>query len=134
MLLPNFDFELTYWRLRRRLQRIRSEYRYRVSAARAKAHLQYLTWFGRLSEQPQPEETFAYRLMWALVVVSTAGVIAIEATIGEDEFLVRVDAASATVRNLPDRRATAKHESLPAPMPEVKLDKARSIAWLKRSI
>lgn len=133
-MLPSLDFELTYWRLRRYLQRIRYAYRYRLSAARAQAHLQYLTMFGRLPEQPQPEETVAYRLMWALVIFGTAGVIAIESTIGETEFLARVDAITVAVKNWPQPRTAMAEESAREPAPEIELDKARAIAWLNRSI
>lgn len=50
MILPHFDFELTYWRLRRRTQRLRGAWRAYVSHARAAAHLHYLYHFGRLPE------------------------------------------------------------------------------------
>lgn len=129
MLLPSLDFELMYWRARRCLQRMRSAYRFQMSQARASMQLQYLTWFGCMPEQPQPEDTRAYRFLWAVVVIGLAGVLAIEA-IGEEEFTYRVDAIAVAVKNFPNR-----HTASPTPKPiEAELDKARLIAGLKNSI
>lgn len=92
MLLPNFDFEMTYWKARRRLMWMRAGLRFRISQAIANAHLTYLHRFGRMPEPPSPEESLVYRLMWAVVVIGTAVILAIECTIGEQEFLFRAEA------------------------------------------
>ncbi|HEY8710740.1 MAG TPA: hypothetical protein VIM34_22410 [Burkholderiaceae bacterium] len=134
MLLPSLDLELTYWRLRRRLQRLRGAYRYRMSAARAQAHLRFLTWFGRLPEQPQPEDTRAYRLMWAIVITGLAAVITIDSTIGEDEFISRVDATVAAIKGLPQRRPEAQAVVHQAPPATVEVPSERVAIWLKKSI
>jgi len=106
MPLPNLDLELLYWRARRRLQRLRCACRARMSHARAQAHLQYLHHFGRLPEQPQPEETFLFRAMWALVIAGTVMVVAIEAA-GEETVMARIDAALSLPQNLPGRASPA---------------------------
>jgi hypothetical protein len=133
MTFPNLDFELLYWRARRRIQRLRSAYRMSGVTARANAHLQYLRMFGRMPDRPSAEDTRAYRALWVCAVVMTAGVIAIDC-IGEEEFRVRVDAAAAALKNLPERRAAARYEPPSRPELEVEYDKARATAWLKKSI
>lgn len=98
MSLPSIDFELMYWRARRRLQRVRAALRFHVSQARARAHLAYLHHFGRLPEQPEPEETVIYRCLWACVIAGTIAIIVIDGTIGEEEFLRRADAVKAAMQ------------------------------------
>jgi hypothetical protein len=78
MPLPHIDFELTYWRLRRRVQRIRGICRYWASRARAQAHLHYLHQFGRLPERPEPEDTLIFRGLVVVSVVSVAAILAFE--------------------------------------------------------
>lgn len=92
MPLPHLDCELLYWRARRRLQRLRCACRAQASQARAQAHLHYLHYFGRLPERPQPEETFLFRAMWALVIAGTVAVVAVEA-IGQETVMARIDSA-----------------------------------------
>lgn len=134
MPLPSLDLELTYWRLRRRLQRLLGAYRFRVSDARAQAHLRYLAWFGRLPERPQPEETRFYRLMWAVVICCITAVIAIDSTIGEDEFVIRVGATVAAIKCLPERRAEMQavpHQEQPI---DAELPRDRVATWSNKSI
>lgn len=89
MPLPSIDFELVYWRLRRRLQRIRGALRALASRIRAQRDLEYLHRFGRLPEQLEPEETFAFRLLMGLAIVGTVFALSLEAT---DTFLAKAHA------------------------------------------
>lgn len=91
MRLPSVDLELTYWRLRRRTQRLRGVVRDAISRARADAHLRHLHRTGNLPERPQPEDTFAYRALWAVAIVGLLLVLAID-SVGEEAFLREVNA------------------------------------------
>jgi hypothetical protein len=85
-MLPAIDFELAYWRLRRRTDRLRGAWRAYASHARAAAHMSYLYHFGRLPQAPQPEDTTLYRALWAAVIVGLAGVLTLEAVGTEQLF------------------------------------------------
>jgi uncharacterized membrane protein len=90
MTLPNVDFELAYWRARRRTQRLRSAVRELLRRLRSAAQLRVLV----LSMQPyveSPEETIVYRALWAIALAGVALVLSIE-VIGEVQFLALVDA------------------------------------------
>lgn len=99
MQLPSLDLEMAYWRARRRTQRLRAIFRERASRIRADLNLRFMHLYGRQPERLEPEETFVYRAMWAVVVVGVLLVISIEA-LGQDEFVRRVDAVLAGLATL----------------------------------
>lgn len=94
--LPSVDFELMYWRARRRLQRIRAGIRAAMSHARADAHLTYLYRTGQVPQRPEPEDTLLYRGLWAVVIVMLSAVLAIDGY-GEDKLRQQVAAVMACV-------------------------------------
>lgn len=132
MLLPNFDMELMYWRMRRCLQRMRGAYRLRLSHERAEMQLNYMRWFGQLPEPVQPEDTLVYRLLWAIVIVGFVALMVFEAMGGEDKSL-RTDQATDVVKSIPEshakgRNAVPRQQSLDA-----RYNKDSLAAWLKKS-
>jgi hypothetical protein len=101
MALPSLDFEMTYWRLRRRAMRVTGAFKDAVRRVRSAIQLHYLRRLGRLPHQLEPEETFAYQLMWAIALVGLGAVIAIE-TRGPERF-------SILPQGVPERAALYEH-------------------------
>ncbi|TCS38497.1 hypothetical protein EDC30_102236 [Paucimonas lemoignei] len=95
MSLPQIDFEMAYWRLRRRLQRIRAAWRAMVSRIRAQRDLEYLHRYGRMPEKLEPEETFAYRAMWAIAIAGLVFALSSEADVS---IVVKAHADSLVVK------------------------------------
>jgi hypothetical protein len=92
MPFPSIDFELMYWRARRRLQRVRFGWRARMDRIRAEMILRCLHQLRQRPEHLTPEENFAFRTMWAVVVAIVVLVITLE-VIGQEEFEHSIGAA-----------------------------------------
>jgi hypothetical protein len=78
MALPSLDLEMTYWRMRRRAMRSTATFHNAVARVRSAIQLHYLRRLGKLPHQLEPEETFAWRLMWAIVIVGLGAVLVME--------------------------------------------------------
>jgi len=97
MALPSVDFELLYWRARRRTQRLRGAIRATRVRIRSDLQLRWLHLTGTLAARPSPEETAAWRAMWCLVLAGFCLVLTAE-VVGEEAFLEHIEAALSLLR------------------------------------
>lgn len=101
MPLPHLDFEMMRQRLRVRTYRARHAIRYFLSCVRAEYDLRHLKLFGRLRAKSTPEESAAYRLMWAVAIGGLLAVLLIDTGVIDPAALhLPIDAGITVARSV----------------------------------